>query len=47
VGVAALGALIPQDVLSGGSPSAYVDGLHTALLAGAAAVAFEASWPRH
>jgi EmrB/QacA subfamily drug resistance transporter len=36
VGVAALGALIPAgDLLQGGSPSDYVDGLHTALLAGA------------
>jgi EmrB/QacA subfamily drug resistance transporter len=35
VGVAALGALIPQDVLSGGSPVEYVDGLRVALLAGA------------
>jgi EmrB/QacA subfamily drug resistance transporter len=39
VGVAALGAMIPQDVLSGGSASAYVDGLQTALLAGAALAA--------
>jgi EmrB/QacA subfamily drug resistance transporter len=39
VGVAALGAMIPQDVLSGGSASAYVDGLRTALLAGAALAA--------
>jgi EmrB/QacA subfamily drug resistance transporter len=36
VGVAALGALIPAgDLLRGGSPHDYVDGLHTALLAGA------------
>src|SRR4051794_1703730 len=36
VGVAALGALIPTgDLLRGGSPQAYVDGMHTALLAGA------------
>jgi EmrB/QacA subfamily drug resistance transporter len=36
VGVAALGALIPAgDLLSGGSKQDYVDGLHTALLAGA------------
>jgi EmrB/QacA subfamily drug resistance transporter len=39
VGVAALGALIPQDVLSGGSVVAYVDGLQTAMLAGAALAA--------
>ncbi len=39
VGVAALGALIPQDVLSGGSVTAYVDGLQTAMLAGAALAA--------
>jgi EmrB/QacA subfamily drug resistance transporter len=36
VGVAALGALIPQDVLAGGSATEYVDGLQTAMLAGAA-----------
>jgi predicted MFS family arabinose efflux permease len=37
VGVAALGALIPAgDLLSGGSAADYVDGMHTALLAGAA-----------
>ena len=36
VGVAALGALIPAgDLLGGGSKQDYVDGLHTALLAGA------------
>jgi EmrB/QacA subfamily drug resistance transporter len=39
VGVAALGALIPHDVLAGGSASAYVDGLQTAMLAGAALAA--------
>jgi EmrB/QacA subfamily drug resistance transporter len=39
VGVAALGALIPQDVLSGGSVVEYVDGLQTAMLAGAALAA--------
>jgi len=39
VGVAALGALIPQDVLAGGSASEYVDGLQTAMLAGAALAA--------
>ncbi len=40
VGVAALGALIPAgDLLSGGSPTDYVDGMHTALLAGAALAA--------
>jgi hypothetical protein len=39
VGVAALGAMIPQDVLSGGSVTAYVDGLQTAMLAGAALAA--------
>ena len=37
VGVAALGALIPTgDLLSGGSATDYVDGMHTALLVGAA-----------
>jgi predicted MFS family arabinose efflux permease len=37
VGVAALGALIPAgDLLQGGSATSYEDGLHTALLAGAA-----------
>jgi EmrB/QacA subfamily drug resistance transporter len=36
VGVAAFGALVPSDAgLGAGSPQAYVDGLHTALLAGA------------
>lgn len=36
VGVAALGALVPaQAALGGGSPVAYVDGLHEALAAGA------------
>ena len=40
VGVAALGALIPAgDLLSGGSPTDYVNGMHTALLAGAALAA--------
>ena len=39
VGVAALGALIPQDVLAGGSAIEYVDGLQTAMLAGAALAA--------
>ena len=39
VGVAALGALIPQDVLTGGSATEYVDGLQTAMLAGAALAA--------
>jgi EmrB/QacA subfamily drug resistance transporter len=40
VGVAALGALIPAgDLLRGGSPTDYVDGMHTALLAGAALAA--------
>jgi EmrB/QacA subfamily drug resistance transporter len=39
VGVAALGALIPQDVLTGGSVTEYVDGLQTAMLAGAALAA--------
>jgi EmrB/QacA subfamily drug resistance transporter len=40
VGVAALGALIPAgDLLRGGSPTDYVNGLHTALLAGAALAA--------
>ena len=36
VGVAALGALVPAGAALGeGSPQAYVDGLHDALLAGA------------
>src|SRR4051794_39323775 len=35
VGVAALGALVPAQAAFGGSPQAYVDGLHHALLAGA------------
>jgi EmrB/QacA subfamily drug resistance transporter len=36
VGVAALGALVPAEAaLGGGSPAAYVDGLHEAALAGA------------
>jgi EmrB/QacA subfamily drug resistance transporter len=35
VGVAALGALIPAQDAFGGSPQAYVDGLHDALWAGA------------
>jgi EmrB/QacA subfamily drug resistance transporter len=36
VGVAALGALVPAEAaLGGGSPEAYVDGLHNALFAGA------------
>ena len=45
VGVAGLGALVPAGAaLGGGSPAAYVDGLHDALwvgavLAGAAAAA--------
>jgi len=39
VGIAALGALIPQDVLAGGSATEYVDGLQTAMLAGAALAA--------
>ncbi len=40
VGVAALGALIPAgDLLRGGSPTDYVNGMHTALLAGAALAA--------
>ena len=39
VGVAALGALIHQDVLAGGSATEYVDGLQTAMLAGAALAA--------
>jgi EmrB/QacA subfamily drug resistance transporter len=37
VGVAALGALIPAEAaLGGGDPQAYVDGLHDAMLVGAA-----------
>ena len=40
VGVAALGALVPaQAAFGGGSPQEYVDGLHDALLAGAALAA--------
>jgi predicted MFS family arabinose efflux permease len=40
VGVAALGALIPAgDLLRGGSATDYVNGMHTALLAGAALAA--------
>jgi EmrB/QacA subfamily drug resistance transporter len=40
VGVAAFGAMIPQGAgLGAGSPSEYVDGLHVALLAGAALAA--------
>jgi hypothetical protein len=35
VGVAALGALIPAENAFGGSPPAYVNGLHDALWAGA------------
>lgn len=36
VGVAAFGAMLPTEAgLGGGSPQAYVDGFHTALLAGA------------
>ena len=36
VGVAAFGAMVPSSAgLGGGNPQAYVDGLHTALLAGA------------
>jgi EmrB/QacA subfamily drug resistance transporter len=36
VGVAAFGAMVPSDAgLGAGNPQAYVDGLHTALLAGA------------
>ena len=43
VGVAALGALVPaQAALGGGSPQEYVDGLHEALLAGAALAAIGA-----
>jgi EmrB/QacA subfamily drug resistance transporter len=36
VGVAAFGALMPTDSLSGGSPAEFVDGLQLALLSGAA-----------
>ena len=36
IGVAGLGALVPADAaLGGGSPQAYVDGMHNALLVGA------------
>ena len=46
VGVAALGALVPAQAAFGGSAQAYVDGLHDALLAGAAlaAVGAVAAW---
>jgi len=46
VGVAALGALVPAQAAFGGSPQAYVDGLHEAFLAGAAlaAVGAVAAW---
>ena len=46
VGVAALGALVPAQAAFGGSPQEYVDGLHDALLAGAAlaAVGAIAAW---
>ncbi len=46
VGVAALGALVPAQAAFGGSPQAYVDGLHDALYAGAglAAVGAVAAW---
>ena len=53
VGVAALGALIPAEgVLGGGGAAAYVDGLHDALLVGAAlaaagAIAAALLIPRH
>jgi EmrB/QacA subfamily drug resistance transporter len=37
IGVAALGALVPADsILNGGGSASYVDGLHNALIAGAA-----------
>jgi EmrB/QacA subfamily drug resistance transporter len=42
VGVAALGALVPAEAAFGGSPQEYVDGLHDALLAGAALAAIGA-----
>jgi predicted MFS family arabinose efflux permease len=46
VGVAALGALVPAQAAFGGSPQEYVDGLHDAMLAGAAlaAVGAIAAW---
>jgi hypothetical protein len=47
VGVAALGALVPaQAAFGGGSPQEYVDGLHDAMLAGAAlaAIGTIAAW---
>jgi EmrB/QacA subfamily drug resistance transporter len=47
VGVAALGALVPaQAAFGGGTPQSYVDGLHDAMLAGAAlaAVGAVAAW---
>jgi hypothetical protein len=52
VGVAALGALIPAQSVLGGGGAAYVDGLHDALLVGAAlaavgAVAAALLIPRH
>jgi hypothetical protein len=43
VGVAAFGAMIPSgDVLSGGSAQGFVDGLHVALIVGAAVAAIGA-----
>jgi len=36
VGVAAFGAMMPADALTGGAPAEFVDGLHVALLSGAA-----------
>jgi EmrB/QacA subfamily drug resistance transporter len=43
IGVAALGAMIPTgELLSGGSAGDYVDGMHTALLAGAGLAALGA-----
>jgi hypothetical protein len=36
VGIAALGTLVPAGAALGGDPQAYVDGLHHALIAGAA-----------
>ena len=42
VGMAALGALVPAEAAFGGSPQEYVDGLHDALLAGAALAAIGA-----
>ena len=46
VGIAGLGALIPAGAAFGGSPQAYVDGLHDALWVGAAVASSARSPPR-